>query len=355
MNTLTRIERAMANLRGRIIVDFKLNRFQAESQNNIIQQIATTVATCAFTKAMEYMDSSGEDEVNAVFNKTAGTDAERNAAVTLLIVSKTRNFEKILLKEYTRFKKFIFKKMGDDKNNRIKEADSTEAVSDLLSFIEDNVDSAGADTTPMSVIGAGVDLLFDPMKYQRSIAERQMRFFMHAGTLLGKVIGGVWSGFLIYTICDALEQQGIISIIPPIIKEVMPQWYVGRNIGGQVLLLCVLAIAVGAAIVVISFAWAWAARAKSLTRLFVIQIPESELISTILKESLLPIFPAGVPAEALKSSCDIVYQNIYLAGGRNYRQDFEALENILRSSDERAAVAFLKSKVKQYKKIWVCT
>jgi hypothetical protein len=226
--------------------------------------------------------------------------------------------------------------------------DAAEALGQLTEEVKSGVESAGIDTSALSVAAAGIDLLCDPARFQRSPRERQERLMKKVAILTGKAAVLAWAALLIFTIVEILHTLGIVGSVPELFRKPIPHWYENHSWKVQLLVLAGL-IPAGAAVILALWRLLLAVGHSSrLTPAFEMKVSDDELVSRYVVPGLQSIFPDGFPAARLDSSTKMIYSSIYLASPGANREDFKVLESLLKSDNERTVVAFLKSKVRNY-------
>ncbi|HEV7425182.1 MAG TPA: hypothetical protein VGQ46_02360 [Thermoanaerobaculia bacterium] len=238
-------------------------------------------------------------------------------------------------------------KMDDNKHgltDPFRSADDVaEAFGQVVETVVNGVEDSGADVPGLSAATTGIDLLYDPARFQRSPQERQQRLVKQVAVLIANFIGLAWCGLLAFTIADTLRTFGLIVAVPRFLREVVPDWYGGHLWMAQLLLLAALA-AVGAGFVFICIRLLVSVGLSSLlTPAFEMRVADDEFVSRRITPELL-----GLSEEAHKTAIDAVYTSIYLASAKANREDFAMLESLLSRSDEGNVVVFLKSKVRRY-------
>jgi hypothetical protein len=238
-------------------------------------------------------------------------------------------------------------KMNDNKHGLtepFRSADDVaEAFGQVVETVVTGVEDSGADVPGLSAATTGIDLLYDPDRFQRSPRQRQQRLVKQIAVLIANVVGLAWCGLLAFTIADTLRTIGLITAVPRFLREVVPHWYGGHLWTAQLLLLVALA-AVGAGFVFIcSRLLVSVGLSSHLTPAFEMRVADDEFVSRRIIPELL-----GLSEETHKSAIDAVYTSIYLASAKANREDLAMLESLLNRGDERNVVAFLKSKVRQY-------
>jgi hypothetical protein len=166
-----------------------------------------------------------------------------------------------------------------------------------------------------------------------------------------KLVLVLWVALAFYTAADFLESHHVIGPLPARVKGLVPVWYSAGGLGHQAISLGLSAVAALVAMFALGIVAEWLGSAGFLTPLFTFRVSDDELVSNVLRHSLLPVFPAGVPDDSLKSCCDIVYRRMCTEYGRQKRDDVRILDHLLRCGTERDAVAFVRSRVKSYKDV----
>jgi hypothetical protein len=266
------------------------------------------------------------------------------------VVSRVPNFGHLLDEAYDEVRALAVKVSEEDREKKYEHADqSAEAVGDLWEVVEGGSEVAGVEVPGLSIVGIGVDLLLDPARFHRSARERQRRFFKHSAMLVGKILGTAWGSLLLFTIYDALEHRHIIGPLPAFIRETVPTWFEAQSLGGQMTSLVGLAIVGVLVALIVIRVFVWAGSSRRLTPAFELKVRDDELASNALKPLLPSIFPSGVPQETLWQAAKTVYKSVYLNSGKPNSDDMKMLEEILAGGNEKAAAAFLKSKISHYR------
>jgi hypothetical protein len=309
------------------------------------------VLSGAFMRAADFLDGEESKYIENILEGAGENDPEKAMQAAIYIAARVPELDSLMEAAYEEVKKLAIQVEEEARERKFEHSDETaEAVGDLWELVEDGAEAAQVDVPGLSVVGIGVDLFFDPARFLRSARERQKRFFKRAAVLCGKVMGVAWSGLLLFTIFDALERNHIVSSLPNIIREAVPNWFERQSIGGQMLLLVLLVaglIIVGFIVVQLA---ARAGVSPRLTPAFEPKVRDDELASTVLKSLFLPsVFPGGVPQDTLWRSCATVYRSVYINSGKPNSDDLKILDEILKGGNEKAAVAFLKSKVRSYR------
>jgi hypothetical protein len=338
------------SLNERIVADFGLATRKPDEKAEMLTRISGMALSGALMRAVELLNEEEDQHVDQIMEEAGKEDLEKAQRAALYIASKVPEFGDLLDVAYEEVKTLAIQVNEEAREKKFEGADqSAEAVGDLLEVVEDAVEDAGMNVPGLSVVGMGVDLFFDPARFQRSAYERQQRFFKHASMLFGKAVGVAWSGLLVFTIVDALVRYKFIASMPEIVSAAIPNWYERQSMGGQMLLLVALAVGGSVLVFAVIKLFVQAGSSQRLTSAFEAKVGDDELASTVLKPLLLPIFPTGVPPESLVASWKIVYGNVYLHSSKPNRDDYNILEEILKGGNEKAAVAFLKSKVRGYR------
>lgn len=253
---------------------------------------------------------------------------------------------KLLRAEYSALKSYILERV----ENPFKDADDlAEGLSELAGTVDEVIGDAGVNAPALSVAAAGFDLLFDPARFQRTPAQRQQRLARQVAVLSGQAAGLYWVNLLLFSIADALRAAGWIEAVPRYLSLLPPQWYEARPPGAQFFALAIMLL-VG---VVLYYGLVRALVAigtePSLRGAFEMKVDEDELASGHIRSGLAGVFPGGLPDDSLRKMAGIVYVSIYHHSRRPNRDDLSMLESLLKQGNERAAVAFLKSKVSNYR------
>lgn len=100
---------------------------------------------------------------------------------------------------------------------------------------------------------------------------------------------------------------------------------------------------------VIILLFARLAKSSRLTSAFEVKVSDDELASKVIRSLFSSTYPLDMTEENIWGSSKVVYKSVYLDSHRPNRDDLKMLEAILDDRNERAAVAFLKSKTRGYK------
>jgi hypothetical protein len=318
----------------------------------MVERILNTALMGTVVRLRERSSRETKAQIDAILADSGRAKDDRFFAAAVLIAGEHPDFEKYLRKEYEHVLDHLLKKGRDKREKDFESSEvAAETVGEAVQTAEDVSTLLGSEGPWLSTIGAANDLLFDPARFKRTPLERQKRLSKQLMGLGTKLVCGLWLGLASYTVADFLERQHVMGPLPARIKGLVPTWYSAGGLDHQAISLGLTAVVALVAMFVLGFVAAWLGSAGFLTPLFAVRVSDDELASNVLRNSLLPLFPEGVPADTLKSSCDTVYRTICMEHGRQNRDDLRILDELLRSGTERDAAAFVRSKVKSYKDV----
>ena len=197
--------------------------------------------------------------------------------------------------------------------------------------------------------GVAVGLIYDPARFLRTPGERQHLFFRRVAKITASTLGSAWVGMACYTLAVAVERWWSISFIPGIMTESIPTWFSPAGIRSQLLLLLLAALAIAVSCLLVVVACVCAGRWKKLESLFAFRVESDDLVSTVLDRRIRESPElTGVPTAQLR---DLIYVEIIVAGRHASPDDAKTLSLILKGGNERAVAAFVKSRVRKYRKV----
>jgi len=339
------------SLHERIATDFGFSNRPPSERAEILERLSSMVLGGALMRAGDLLGEEESQYVEEILKEGGETDPKKVFTVANYIASRVPNLGTLIDEAYEEVKALALQVTEKAREEKFEHADETaEAAGDLLELVEDGTEAAGVEVPGLSAVGVGVDLLFDPARFRRSAEERQRRFFKNAAVLCGKALAAVWSGLLLFTIYEALHRHNLIAALPKLIREAVPDWYERQSIGGQMSLLVASAAGLILVAVIVVYLAARAGSSPRLTSAFELKVNDDELASTAMRPLLLPsVYPSGVPKDILWRACKGVYKSVYLNSGKANSDDLKLLEEILNGGNEKAVVAFLKSKVRGYR------
>lgn len=338
------------SLYDHITEDFGLSVRPPAERDEMLLRLSSMVLSGALIRAETLLDEDERQYLDQIL-----VDAEENGPKTMLrvaeyIASKGSDWGGLIENVYQEVRALAQQVADKAEEKKFEHADqSAEAVGDLLELTEDVVDFAKIDVPGISTVSIGVGLLFDPARFLRSPRERQERFFKQAMMIFAQTAGYAWFGLLLFTIACALARYHVFASFPKLVTEAVPDWYEQQSIGGQMLLL----IALGAGLILVGFIvmqlFGRVILSRRLTPAFDLKVDDDELASTTVRPLLLSVFPAGVPKDTLWGFSKVIYRSVYINSGKPNSDDLKMLDEILKGGNEKAAVAFLKSKVRRYR------
>lgn len=374
MTPASMVEQLIEVLHEWIVSDFCLASLPPDERTHLMDQIASVAVNSALTRVLKDLTDDDAKELEDILDDAARTPVQRSLDLLRFVAAKNPAFSEVLAAEYASFRDFVFKEFEKGHSRPFKSADdaaealgqlieefekahsrpfksadeATEALGQVIEEANRTVESAGIDTPALSVAAAGVDLLFDPARFQRSPRERQERLVKQLLILIVKAALLAWLGLLIFTIVETLHTLGTIESVPELLRKPIPRWY--ENYSWKVQLLILAGLIPAGAVVILAFSWLLRAVGLSsrLTSAFEMKVSDDELVSRYIVPGLQRIYPCGFPSATLDDSTKTVYSSIYFASPGANREDFKVLESLLKSKNERSAVAFLKSKVRNY-------
>jgi hypothetical protein len=351
LETANPLPALIQSLQGRITTDFGLVTRPLAERTKILERVIAMVMSGAIMRAADFLDGEASKYVDSMLEGGGENDPEKAQKMILYIASRVPQLGTLMDEAYEEVKIVAVQVEEKAREKKFEPAENAvDAAGDLWELVEDGVDAVKPGVPGLSLVGVGIDLFFDPARFRRSARERQKRFFKNLAVACGEALGLAWAGFLLFTIFDALERRHLISPLPEIMREAVPTWFERQSIGGQMLLLVLLAVGATLVGLVIVLLTARAGLSPRFTSFFEPKVRDDELASTVLKSSFLPSdFPDGVPQDVLWRSCTTVYRSVYLNSRKPNSDDLKILDEILEGGDEKTVVAFLKSKVRWYR------
>jgi hypothetical protein len=330
--------------------DFKLEDQPLEKRNELLDTLGRFTLERALLKVFEKLDDDSPiaKAFEAVANDQSKAPAAKSEAILELALRVDPSLPKLLRSEYSSLKRYILERV----ENPFKDADDlAEGLSELAGTVDEAIGDAGVNAPALSVAAAGFDLLFDPARFQRTPEQRQLRLSRQVAVLSAQAAGLYWVNLLLFSIADALRAAGWIEAVPPYLSLLPPHWYEARSPGAQLVALVIM-LPVGAVLyyglvrVLVAIG-----NAPSLRGAFEMKIDDADLVSGHICSGLAAVFPGGIPDDSLRKMAGVVYTSIYNHSRRPNRDDLSMRESLLKQGNERAAVAFLKSKVPNYRSV----
>ena len=340
----------MRSLHEHIEEDFGLAARQPAERAELLERLSGMVMTDAITRAVDLLSDEDGTYLENMLDGDGANNPEKQQYAAAFIISKVPNFGRIMEEAYEEVRTVCLEVVEKDREKKFEEADQTnEAVGDLAEAVEGGIEDAGVEVPGLSALSLGIDLLYDPARFRRSPGERQERFFKHVAVLTGKALSLGWLGLAFFTGLNALEHFHVIRSLPKAFTELVPNWYERRTIGGQMSLLGILAVAGTILLVLTIFLLGRLAKSPRLARAFEMKVSDDDLASKVIRSILTSTYPSIVTERNMREFSKIVYRSVLLESSKANSDNIKMLGAILDDGNERAAVAFLKSKTRGYK------
>ncbi|HEX7678940.1 MAG TPA: hypothetical protein VF713_12500 [Thermoanaerobaculia bacterium] len=324
----------------RVVDDFEILSYPEHEQEAALDKIAGWIFRLAAIDLVAALPPSDQSAAEHIASESPKEGIRQFLQYALPRVPR---WPLIVDEAFERVRELVIgKAQSKETKTAIETAEKYEdAADDLADLLEELNES-----NPGSAVISAIKLLFDPARGLRDTKERQAHFFRKASIIVVNTITTIWTTILIVVTADTLTRRFGIHIGA---LERMPQWLHDATLTGEWRNVAYTTAAAALLAILVIVVFAAAGHSTALHSLFHNAVAEEELAShhiALRSTEVLDLKSARV----LRDSVGLVYREVLSRSGAGKKKRL-LLDELLTQNDERRVVVFVRSSVRQYRKV----
>lgn len=329
--------------------DFPLSQFAEADQKELRAKILDSTLKAAIAEVTPILERSRE-AMSAIEGADIIHEEEDGARLMgLLVVAErfTPEFSKIIKQEYAK----LGRKTQEHLDPSAAADELAGTANDVAGLAFDGLGKVLPGGKDLSISAHAFELLYDPGRPER-LPEERLRWTGTKGSeLLGKIMGVYWFSLLSFTLAALLTQGGCVAEVPGLLRRATPGWYEALVPARQMATLLAL-IPIGAAVIALwVIVFRLTAKLPVIGKLFEDRVDMSDLASTTLRECLPGALGGEISQKELDRSLRLIYSQVYRNTFWPTERRMAMIERLIGAGREEAVVAYLRRRVRNYRKV----